>query len=122
MKIYKIKSQEELLKNHFYFDDSIWETPEMYDLRMSYPEGSFYDKDITQELENYAKKINRDIKDLRFGVIDDDDHIYGEIISSKYSKFLSPGDDEFEDDEFEIIFGWAKEYEITRESHPEYFL
>lgn len=116
MKIYRIKSEDELKEIGYYDGYSIWKNKKIRTLRKM-------DGKNNPKLIEYAKELNRPVNDLRYPVIDCDDEIFGKIISNSNTSvpgiLTFPG---YDDKEFEIIFKWASECEITKDKFPEYFL
>ncbi len=58
-----------------------------------------------------------------YKVIENDQDILGAVISNdKASKYVTEAFGELNDTNFRTVFEWCSDFEITEETHPEYFI
>lgn len=117
MKIYKIKSETELLKEGYFTGGSIWKNKDIWKLKnKSYNINN-------PKIISYANIINRSPNDLRFPVIDCNANIFGKFITNSKIKLpeICSLPYRISDDEMKIIYKWASEYEITKDDYRSIF-
>ncbi len=99
--IYKIKTEEEIRK-------FAWQDPDG-DYWISKKEHKKWESDIIKEVHFYA-------------VVEKCQGVFDSFVSNdKNSKYFIK-DDNITDKNFEILFSWIAKYELTKESHPEFFI
>ena len=101
--IYKIKTLKELQKTAYFYDNSLWVSIEEADRWEKSHSGFFSVIEPDEDMDVFGNVVTNDPNIVGSGVV------YW-------------NEDEYEDDDFELIFKWASEYTITQETNPEYFL
>ena len=105
--IFKLKTEKQLIKDGHFIDfeddEAIWYSEQEKKDRYSKPE---------DETTGF------------FRVIEFNDKIFGSIITNDSSLIDIAGIHfiALEDEDFEHIYGWAKESYLKKEEHPEWFL